>query len=313
MTRRLARRSPSPEPPVSSAAASAGLPSRSTLRSVPTTPVYEPRHPDRDRRPRFELGVAGGDGRRESTQYLAAVDAAATGSSPATRGDLGRRTARSSYAIVGTPDRVTPAALAAIRASLEVLRDPHAGDEAVADAALAATPAILWVSANVHGNEESGADASLHALYELAARSDCVVDGILADASSSILPTQNPDGREAADAAQPLRLRHEPRLVRPDPARDRRQARGHPPVPADALHRRPRVRPAELLLPAERRPRVPRDPRHGPRWINELYSPAIAASSIAEGIKYFHGAPYDFFAIDLRRHGPDRRASTPPG
>ena len=31
------------------------------------------------------------------------------------------------------------------------------------------------MSGNVHGNEESGADASLQALYELAARSDCVV------------------------------------------------------------------------------------------------------------------------------------------
>ena len=55
---------------------------------------------------------------------------------------------------------------------------------------------ILWVAANVHGGEESGADASLHALYELAARDDCVVDEILANALVVILPTQNPDGRE---------------------------------------------------------------------------------------------------------------------
>ena len=32
-------------------------------------------------------------------------------------------------------------------------------------------------------------------------------------------------------------------------------------------------------------------------WINELYSPAIAAEFDRQGIKYFHGAPYDFFAI----------------
>jgi hypothetical protein len=31
-------------------------------------------------------------------------------------------------------------------------------------------------------------------------------------------------------------------------------------------------------------------------FINELYSPAIAAQFDAEGIRYFHGAPYDFFA-----------------
>ena len=41
-----------------------------------------------------------------------------------------------------------------------------------------------------------------------------------------ILPTQNPDGREARHPAQRLRLRHEPGLVRAHPARDRRQARG---------------------------------------------------------------------------------------
>ena len=32
-------------------------------------------------------------------------------------------------------------------------------------------------------------------------------------------------------------------------------------------------------------------------WINNLYSTAISAEFNREGIKFFHGAPYDFFAI----------------
>ena len=60
------------------------------------------------------------------------------------------------YAIVGTPDRVTPEGLAAIQANLELLRNPQADPGNAVDE----TPAILWVSGNVHGGEESGADAS---------------------------------------------------------------------------------------------------------------------------------------------------------
>ena len=74
--------------------------------------------------------------------------------------------------------------------------DPNASDAAV-DAAVASAPVILWVAGNVHGGEESGADASLLALYNLAARSDCVVDEILDNALVVIMPIQNPDGREA--------------------------------------------------------------------------------------------------------------------
>ncbi len=55
----------------------------------------------------------------------------------------------------------------------------------------------MWVAGNVHGGEESGTDASLRVLYELAARTDCAAQEILDDAIVVILPTQNPDGREA--------------------------------------------------------------------------------------------------------------------
>ena len=50
---------------------------------------------------------------------------------------------------------------------------------------------------NVHGDEESAADANLRVLYELADRDDCAARQILDNAVVGIIPTQNPDGREA--------------------------------------------------------------------------------------------------------------------
>ena len=50
---------------------------------------------------------------------------------------------------------------------------------------------------NVHGGEESGTDAQLRVLYELADRTDCAATQILDNALVGIIPTQNPDGREA--------------------------------------------------------------------------------------------------------------------
>ncbi len=114
---------------------------------------------------------------------------------------------------------------------------------------------------------------SLHALYELAARTDCVVDESSPTRSSSILPTQNPDGRED----RPRRNLYGFDMNRDWFARTQPETDGKleviRAVPADALHRRPRVRPGELLLPAQRRPRVPRDPGHGPRLDQRAVQP----------------------------------------
>ena len=49
----------------------------------------------------------------------------------------------------------------------------------------------------MHGGEESGADASLRVIYELADRDDCAARQILDNSLVVLLPTQNPDGREA--------------------------------------------------------------------------------------------------------------------
>src|SRR5215216_2348382 len=131
----------------------------------------------------------------ESDRYLLAIDGA---SSRVTSGvaatSVQGRPLR--YAVVGRPERVTSAGLAAVRASAAKLMDPRTSTRDAARIA-AADPAILWIAGNVHGGEESGTDASLRVLYELADRSDCAAQRILDRAVVMILPTQNPDGREA--------------------------------------------------------------------------------------------------------------------
>src|SRR6185503_21031516 len=156
-----------------------------------TTPVVDPSIPTAQSVFGFDFGAQEVTV-DQSNAYLAAVDAASTRVVTATAATSvqGRHI---DYAIVGTPARIGN--LAAVRSAIATLRDPGASDAAVA-AARASAPVILWVAANVHGGEESGADASLTALYNLAARSDCVVDEILDNAVVVIMPIQNPDGRE---------------------------------------------------------------------------------------------------------------------
>ena len=81
-----------------------------------------------------------------------------------------------------------------------------------------------------------------------------------------VLPADAEPRRPRGELAhEPVRVRHEPRLVRAVAARDRRQARRDPPLPADPLHRRARAGRHRRLLPAERRPDPPRDLLDGAR------------------------------------------------
>jgi hypothetical protein len=148
--------------------------------------------------PKQVLGIDIGDRdvtAAESDRYVQTVDGA---SDRVVSGVLARtvqgRDLR--YAIVGNPDRVTARGLERVRASAARLMDPHTS-AAEAAAIAARDPEILWIAGNVHGGEESGTDASLRVLWELADRADCAATTILDNALVVILPTQNPDGREA--------------------------------------------------------------------------------------------------------------------
>ena len=228
----------------------------------------------------------------ESNAYLAAVDAASdrviTASAATSVGDLDIP-----YAVVGSETRMTD--LAGALAMVDTLRDPLAGDTAVA-AAVAAAPAVLWIAGNVHGGEESGADAALQVLYNLAARGDCVVDEILDNAIVVILPIQNPDGREAETRRNLYGFdMNRDWFARTQPETDGKLEviRQYPPMLFIDAHE---FGLPNYFFPPNADPEYHETPDAAHVFINDLYSPAIASQFDAEGIKYFHGAPYDFFA-----------------
>ena len=84
----------------------------------------------------------------ESDRYLLAVDAASprVASGVAATSVQGRPLR---YAIVGRPERVTSAGLAAVRASAAKLMDPRTSARDAAQIA-ASDPAVLWIAGNVH-------------------------------------------------------------------------------------------------------------------------------------------------------------------
>ncbi|MGW5558146.1 M14 family zinc carboxypeptidase [Micromonospora sp. NPDC003944] len=101
------------------------------------------------------------------------------------------------YAVVSNERHVRPAALRQIADDVRDLRDPRRTSARTAARTAKDSPAIVWVTANVHGGEKSGADAALKTLYELAAGLSCAVAKRNDNLITIIVPTQNPDGRDA--------------------------------------------------------------------------------------------------------------------
>ena len=200
------------------------------------------------------------------------------------------------YAVVGRTDRMSPSALATIQANATALRSPTL-TPGQASALEAATPEILWISANVHGDEESGADAALQVMYELADRSDCVVSKVLDRAIVVILPIQNPDGREANTRrnANGFDMNRD-WFARTQPETDGKLevVRQYPPMLYIDAHE---FGLQNYFFPPNADPEYHEIPDTAHHWINDLYSPAIAQQFTREKIHFFHGAPYDFFAI----------------
>jgi zinc carboxypeptidase len=128
----------------------------------------------------------------EIRDYLSAVDRA---SDRVVTGTLGTSVLGQPlpYAVVSH----RPGALGRVAADLRGLRDPRETTAAKARRIAAERPAIVWIAGNVHGGETSGADASLKTLYELAAGLSCAAGQRTENLITVILPTQNPDGRDA--------------------------------------------------------------------------------------------------------------------
>ena len=131
----------------------------------------------------------------ETNTYVDAVDAASDRVVSGTFGTSwqGRQLR---YTLVGDPKHLTPSGLAALQDAIGKLRDPETPARD-AERLARTTPVVLWLMGNVHGGEESATDAELRVLYELADRDDCAARQILENAVVGIVPTQNPDGREA--------------------------------------------------------------------------------------------------------------------
>ena len=264
--------------------------------------------------PQQVLGINLGDRdvtTAESDAYVAAVDAA---SQRVVSGSLAKsvqgRDLR--YAIVGDPNRMTTSGLARVRASAAQLMDPSTRPR---DAAAIARrdPAILWIAGNVHGGEESGTDASLRVLWELADRSDCAAKQILDEALVVLLPTQNPDGRELDTRRNAYGFdMNRDWFARTQPETDGKleMLRRYPPVLFIDAHEMGGTQ--QLLLPAQRRPDLPRDDRPGgvldQRPLRRV-QPGAVRRARDPVLQLRHLRP---LLPGLRRHGARDRRSAPP-
>ncbi len=230
----------------------------------------------------------------ESDAYLAAVDAASPRvvSGTVARSVQGRDLR---YAIAGRPERVTDKGLARIRAAAAQLMDPTTKPRE-ARAIAAADPAILWIAGNVHGGEESGTDASLRVLWELADRSDCAARRILDEAIVVILPTQNPDGREADTRRNAYGFdMNRDWFARTQPETDGKVEllRRFPPVLFIDAHEFGGE--DDYFFPPNADPVYHETPDRSLGWINGLYGPAMQAVFDARGIPSFSYDTYDLF------------------
>ena len=114
-------------------------------------------------------------------------------------------------------------------------------------------------------------DAELRVLYELADRDDCAAQQILDNAVVGIIPTQNPDGREADTRQNSYGFdMNRDWFARTQPETDSKLELLAP-VPGRAVHRRARDGRQPLLLPAHRRPDLSRGHRRS-RWAGRTTS-----------------------------------------
>lgn len=222
----------------------------------------------------------------ESDAYLQAVSAA---SDRVTDGVLATsvegRPLR--YAMVGEPSDVRRAQRAA-----KVLRNPKTSRARAARVAERA-PAIAWIAGNVHGNEESGTDASLRVLHDLADRTDCAATQIRDHTVVVILPTQNPDGREADTRRNAYGFdMNRDWFARTQSETDGKveALRQYPPVLFIDDHE---MGQPSFFFPPNADPVYHEIADRSVTWINDLYGGSNQAEFDRQGIPYFNYNIYD--------------------
>ena len=229
----------------------------------------------------------------ETDAYLDAVDAASDRVRTDTFGtSVEGRPLR--YAIVGHPDHISADGLEAIRQAIVRMRDPNTPADEVAELA-ASTPAFLYIAGNVHGTEESGTDASLHVLHDLADRTDCAAMRIVDNAIVFILPTQNPDGREAETRRNAYAFdMNRDWFARTQPETDGKVEllRRYPPLLFVDAHEFGYYR--SFFAPNDD-PVYHDAPEPVLGWMNDLYAPALAREFRERDWGFFNYGGYDFF------------------
>ena len=129
----------------------------------------------------------------EALTYLRALEAAAPDRVKVTPYATSWQGRELVYAIIGS--RETMARLDEIQTDLAKLASGTVRRAERAEI-VARTPAVVWLAYGVHGDEISSTDAGLALAYHLlAAKSDRLVEDVLANTIVIIDPMQNPDGR----------------------------------------------------------------------------------------------------------------------
>jgi hypothetical protein len=259
-----------------------------------TAPVFGGAVPTSEEFLGFELGSREVTA-AETNAYVDAVDAASDRVVSGTFGTSWQgREMR--YALVGDPDNVTPGGLAAVREAVSKLRNPETSARE-AERLARTTPVVLWLMGNVHGDEESPTDAALRVLYELADRDDCAASQILENAVVGIIPTQNPDGREAETRQNSYAF---------DMNRDwfaRTQVETD--TKLELLRRYPGMLYVDAhemganhyFFPPTADPTYHEITSQSMRWQDFLYGDALAAEFTRQHIQFFTNKVFDFFAM----------------
>ncbi|MFI0409682.1 M14 family zinc carboxypeptidase [Actinomadura sp. 3N508] len=257
-----------------------------------TEPVYRGKVPSPEQVLGFELGERQAT-TAESDKYLETV---AAKSERVISGTLARTPQGRplKYAIAGRPELMSKAGLAKVRREAGQLRDPRT-PEALAKRITERGVPILWVSGNVHGNEPSGTDAALKVLRDLGDRTDCAATAILDNALVIVLPTQNPDGREANTRQNAYGFdMNRDWFARTQPETDGKLAmlNEYPPALYIDAHE---MGGTSYFFPPNADPIYHETPEQAVGWINDLYGAAMAAEFTRQGIDYFNRDVYDLF------------------
>ncbi|WP_433326478.1 M14 family zinc carboxypeptidase [Spirillospora sp. CA-294931] len=283
-------------------AAALAAPASSASSAKPATaPVCDPMQTAPDYRgkvpsPKDVLGFDLGERQATSAESDRYLETVAAKSERVISGTLARSAQGRplKYAVVGRPELLSKAGLAKVRGDARALRDPRTPERLAEKIAARGVP-ILWVSGNVHGNEPSGTDAALRVLRDLGDRRDCAATKVLDNALVVVLPTQNPDGREAGTRQNAYGFdMNRDWFARTQPETDGKLALLNqlPPVLYIDAHE---MGGTSYFFPPNADPIYHETPEQAVGWINDVYGAAMQKEFTRQGIDYFNRDTYDLF------------------